>query len=209
MKQPTPTHSITLLIEDLKAGDSVAAQRLWEVYFQQMVGLARQKLGHFRRGADEEDIALSAFKSFCLGIRRGRFTQALDRTNLWSLLIAITMHKSVDHIRRENRQKRGGSGRTDEERDDHPIAGAEVDLTPLSAIISKEPDPQFVGEMIDQFEALLFRLDASGDSSLKPIALLKMEGDSAKEIAQKLNCARRTVERKLELIRSLWEQEPV
>src|SRR5262249_15198784 len=63
-----------------------AAQKLWEGYFQKMVGLARQKLqGLPRRAADEEDVALSAFNSFCLGAGAGRFPQLSDRDSLWPL----------------------------------------------------------------------------------------------------------------------------
>jgi DNA-directed RNA polymerase specialized sigma24 family protein len=42
---------------------------------------------------------------------------------------------------------------------------------------------------------------------LRQIAQWKMEGDTNDEIAAKLKCALRTVERRLELIRSLWEGE--
>src|SRR5262245_13660924 len=67
--------SISRLLEGLKAGDDAAAQALWERYCDRLVRLARRKLeARFRRVADEEDIALSAFNSLCLGGRRGRFT---------------------------------------------------------------------------------------------------------------------------------------
>ncbi|MCA9018102.1 MAG: hypothetical protein KDA77_22460, partial [Planctomycetaceae bacterium] len=100
--------TVTQWIDQLKTGDAQAAQRLWESYFQEMVEVARRKLrGAPRTMADEEDVALSAFKSFCLGAQNGRFSQITDRQNLWPLLVAITSHKSVDLIRNENRQKRG------------------------------------------------------------------------------------------------------
>ncbi|MCA9205898.1 MAG: hypothetical protein KDA59_22745, partial [Planctomycetales bacterium] len=71
----SPHDTVAVWIEQLKAGDSQAAQKLWEAYFQQMVDLARRKLEGARRGvADEEDVALSAFKSFCLAARNGKFT---------------------------------------------------------------------------------------------------------------------------------------
>jgi len=58
--------SVTHWIGQLKAGNSAAAQPLWERYFQQLVYLARKKLqGSPRRASDEEDVALSAFASFC------------------------------------------------------------------------------------------------------------------------------------------------
>jgi hypothetical protein len=48
---------------------SSAARNLWEAYFNRLVGLARTKLRTApRRAADEEDVALSAFDSFCCGV---------------------------------------------------------------------------------------------------------------------------------------------
>src|SRR5262249_19309867 len=66
--------SVSHWIGALKVGDSEAAQHLWERYFDALVRLARAKLGASPRGeSDEEDIALSAFHSFCQGAARGRF----------------------------------------------------------------------------------------------------------------------------------------
>lgn len=196
----SPSESVTLWIDQLKAGDSQAAQCLWESYFQRMVELARRKLaGAPRAAADEEDVALSAFKSFCLGAREGRFTQLLDRDNLWPLLMAITLNKSVDFIRSANRQKRGGAGHA--EPNDYPERAVPESL---SDILSKEPTPEFAAELADQLDQLLTRLDATGDTDLRKVALLKMQGYSTKEVAGQLGCVRRTVERKLELIARLW-----
>ena len=201
------SESVTVWIDQLKAGDGHAAQRLWEVYFQSMVGLARRKLEGTSRGmADEEDVALSAFKSFCLGAQEGRFTQLLDRDNLWALLMAITAHKSVDLIRGQNRQKRGGTGRTQE--------GTELldesstrEIVPLSEIISREPSPEFTAELSDQLKQLLARLDDTGDSDLRQIALLKLDGYSTLEIATRLVCSKRTIERKSVVICRIWEKD--
>ena len=65
--------SVTSWLDQLKAGDTAAAQPLWEAYFRRLVALARGKLqGAPRRAADEEDVALSAFDSFCRGAEQGR-----------------------------------------------------------------------------------------------------------------------------------------
>jgi hypothetical protein len=58
--------SVTCWIQQLKAGERAATQALWESYFQRLVARARRQLaGVPRRAADEEDVALSAFDSFC------------------------------------------------------------------------------------------------------------------------------------------------
>ena len=70
--------SVTHWIGQLRAGDPVAAQHLWEGYFRRLVGLARGKLqGLPRRAADEEDVALSAFASFYRGVECGRLSLRL------------------------------------------------------------------------------------------------------------------------------------
>ena len=48
-------------------------------------------------------------------------------------------------------------------------------------------------------------LDILGDEDLRGIARWKMEGHTNGEIAGKLGCLERTVERKLRVIRGLWE----
>src|SRR5262249_53685630 len=102
--------SVTDWIGQLKAGDPAAAQKLWERYFQRLVGLARKKLqGTPRRAADEEDVALSAFASLCRRVAAGQFPQLRDREDLWHLLLVITARKALNQIRHERRQKRGGT----------------------------------------------------------------------------------------------------
>src|ERR1700722_9674826 len=101
--------SVAQWISRLKAGDSAAAQPLFERYFAKMVQLARTRLkGNKTRQADEEDVALSAFDSFCRGAERDRFPQLTDRDGLWPLLVIITARKALDQAQRERRPKRGG-----------------------------------------------------------------------------------------------------
>lgn len=196
--------TVTQWIDQLKTGDADAAQRLWESYFQEMVEVARNKLrGAPRAVADEEDVALSAFKSFCLGAQNGRFSQITDRENLWPLLVAITSHKSVDLIRQENRQKRGGSGKSGTETERKKQAFP-VDF---EEIIQHQPSPEFTVQLAEELERLLDLLDKTGDSALRQVALAKMEGETTTEIAEQLGCARRTIERKLQLITRLWQED--
>tara|TARA_R110002072_G_scaffold13481_2_gene56936 strand:+ start:168026 stop:168703 length:678 start_codon:yes stop_codon:yes gene_type:complete len=212
----SPQGTVTRLIQNLKDGESQAAQRLWELYFRRMVGMAREKLqGTPKRMADEEDVALSAFHSFCQGAEGGRFTQLVDRENLWPLLVSITAHKAVDLIRYHNRQKRGGTGRVPTDSsivDGVAKDGSQSDAgkprsgsatIEFKAIISKEPTPEFAAQIADEFQSLLSRLD---DETLQSVALWKLEGFTNEEIAEKLDCVPRTVERKLQLIRTLWQR---
>ena len=66
--------SITRWIEGAKQSDEAAIQAIWNRYYHELVRFARRKLeGRQKRIADEEDVALSAFKSFCFAAKEGRF----------------------------------------------------------------------------------------------------------------------------------------
>jgi DNA-directed RNA polymerase specialized sigma24 family protein len=192
--------SITRWFGSLQAGNREAAQGLWQRFANRLIGLARARLQAApRRAADEEDAVLSAFDSFCRGAEQGRFPQLQDRGDLWNLLVAITVRKVSDQVNRERRQKRGGGAVLCEA--DLPIS-SDNDRE-LDEIIRVEPTPQMVVEMAEQCQKLLESLP---DVELRSIALWKMEGYTNAEIAGKLDCARSTIQRKLQLIQARWEQ---
>jgi DNA-directed RNA polymerase specialized sigma24 family protein len=196
--------SVTIWIDLLKAGDRDAAQPLWEGYFRRLVGLARKKLrATSRRAADEEDVALSAFDSFCRSAERGRFPQLEDRHDLWQILVVLTARKAADLRKHEQRQKRGGGAVLDEAALAGP-SGSSAEGAALEQFIGTEPTPAFAAEVADECRRLL---DQLGDDKLREVALLKMEGFTDKEVAVKLKCGLRAVERKLERIRRLWQKE--
>jgi DNA-directed RNA polymerase specialized sigma24 family protein len=191
--------SVTDWIGQLKAGDSVAAERLWGRYFQRLVGLARNQLrGTPQRAADEEDVALSAFDSFCRGAEHGRFPELLHRDSLWRLLVTITLRKAHDLRRDERRQKRGGG---------EVLTESELAVgAGLEQLVSREPSPELAAQIAEQCRRLLGCLN---DGALQSLALWKMEGYTNEELAARLGCGLRTVERKLRLIRQLWQEETV
>jgi DNA-directed RNA polymerase specialized sigma24 family protein len=177
-------------IAHLKAGDLQAAQPLWECYYQRLIRLARARL---RPGGDvdDEDLALSAFRSFCMGAARGRFPRLADRHDLWKLLVFITAQKACDYTERRDARKRGGGAA--------PAGGSA-----LEAVVGPEPTPEFAAMMAEQVQHLLALLE---DQTLRAIALWKMEGYTNQEIAARLGCALKTVSNKLRLIRLKWERE--
>jgi DNA-directed RNA polymerase specialized sigma24 family protein len=174
---------------------------LWESYYQKLVGIARSKLrGRVRLVGDEEDVALSAFKSFCHGMEGGRFPDLNDRDDLWNLLVTITLHKVVHLVRDEDRQKRGG-GQKFVVADP---ANSSADL--LQQLVDAEPTPDVVVQVAEEAERLL---DCLPSQELVELALLKMEGYTNDEIAKRWQKAERTVERKLNLIRKIWAKDTV
>ncbi len=200
----TTSQEITAWIDGVRAGDSLAAERLWSAYFEKLTRFAASQLAGAKRAVrDEEDVALSALKSFCLAAREGRFEQLVSRENLWPLLVSITAHKSVDAIRHENRKKRGGTGKADS-----PTPQALVQATENADVfLDSSPTPEFAAELSEQFQILLTRLDATGDAQLRQVAVARMSGETIGELAKRLDCSRRTIERKMSIVRHLLSEQ--
>lgn len=179
--------SVSVWIEQLQNGNAEAAQKVWERYYQRLVGLAQHKLR--RRGGvvDGDDIAQSAFNSFFQGVKNGRFPRLDDRDDLWQILFMITERKAFDLIQWERRDKR-----------DARRTGGEIP----PELAGNEPDPAFAVEVAEQCEMLLAKLPKD---RLREVARRKMEGYTNEEIAAKLDdCAVATVERCLRDIRLEW-----
>jgi DNA-directed RNA polymerase specialized sigma24 family protein len=177
---------VTLWISQVKEGERAAVQPLLEHYFQRLVALARARLRSIPGLAGhDEDVALSAFKSLCMGAERGRFPNLLDRGDLWRLLAVITIRKAIDLQRRRRPEE---------------AIGPEA----MGQFLSREPPPELATELAEECQRLLGRL---GDPQLQSIALWKVEGHTNEEIAGRLGCVERSVERKLHRIRQMWEAE--
>lgn len=191
---------VTIWLEQLKLGESAAAQRIWDTYYTKLVRLARRKLGAApRRAADEEDVAVAAFHSFCRGVEQRRFPQLDNRNDLWQVLVMVTARKAIDQNQAERRQKRGG-GRV---RGESAFERHDAQNRSLGDVIGREPTPEFAALVAEEFASLLARLE---DEGLRTLSLLKLQGYSNVEIAAQLGCGQRTVERKLARIRAIWEK---
>jgi DNA-directed RNA polymerase specialized sigma24 family protein len=194
--------SVTGFIGGFKQGDSAAFNALWNRYFARLVAVARRRLQHDRRlaGADEEDIALSAFKSFHRRTRRGDFPHLDDRDDLWVQLVMLTRQKVIDLRRREGAAKRDHRRLISEAE----LAGswAGDDAGGFGMLAGPEPDPAFSAMVTEECRRLL---DGLGDETLRQIALAKMGMHTNQEIADKFGRSLSWVNRKLDLIRSIWE----
>ena len=134
-------NSVTRWISALKQGDQAAASGLWESYFRRLVGLARTRLHDVPRGiADEEDVALSAFDSFCRRAQTGQFPRLHDRDDLWQILALITVRKAIDLRHYEGRQSRG-MGRV------RSLAG--LTREGLEAIGGDDPTPELAAQLAE------------------------------------------------------------
>lgn len=190
------TEEVTQWIVRLSDGDERAAQVIWQNYFEKLLGFARRKLeGMPRRAVDEEDVALSAMQSFCRGMADHRFAEVHDREDLWKLLVTITARKACMQRRRYFAQKRGGG-----------VRGESAFLRPdradgIGQVLGSEPTPELAAMVAENCRRMLASLD---DETLRQVALWTLEGYTTPEIAEKLGCVRRSVERRLERIRAKW-----
>jgi DNA-directed RNA polymerase specialized sigma24 family protein len=186
--------SITQWLHLLRAGDRDVAQPLWDAIFARLVGLARSHLRGLRGRVadDEEDVALSALDSFCRNAQNGVFPRIDDRDDLWRVLLVLTVRKARSLARGENRLKRG-AGRL--------VTFAELDDQELEALLGAEPTPDAALQMAEECQYLL---ECLNDESLRGVALWNLEGHANREIAQRMSCVEKTVERKLRSIRKLW-----
>jgi RNA polymerase sigma factor (sigma-70 family) len=193
--------SVSRWLDGLRQGDAADVQRLWDRYFQSLVRVAGARLrGYARRDYDEEDVALSAFHSLCERVGRGQFPQLADRDDLWRLLVTITARKVISALRHQTRQKRGGGRVVGES----AVMGADGLDEGMAQFLGREPTPENAAQFAEEYERLLSRLN---DETLRVIALRKLDGHDTESIAVELGISRRSVDRKLNLIRKIWEEE--
>lgn len=192
--------SVSIWIKEVINGNEDAAQKLWDRYFPDLLNLARNRLRSApNRMADEEDVALSALNSFFGAAKKGRFPDLAGRDSLWRLLSRMTQRKAVDQLRRHLAQKRGG-GAVVGESQLHAPSSINAGLGQFSG---DEISPELDAIVTEQCQILIGSLK---EPQLRAIALAKMEGYTNEEISQQLDLALRTVERRLQLIRKIWEQ---
>jgi RNA polymerase sigma factor (sigma-70 family) len=181
------TDTVLLWLDELKQGNREPVRMMLERYLHRLVAIAEKRFNRLPHLAGYgEDVALSALKSLCLGVEKGKFQKLRGSDDLLRLLCVMTTRKSIDLQRKK-------------------WADANVaDEVVIMDVLSREPSPDEANAMIDGVNALLKNL---GDDELKQIAEWKVAGWTNQEIAKKIGCVERSVERKLQRIRLLWEAE--
>ena len=195
------TKSPTYWLPALQRGDEQAAEKLWQEYFVKIVRLAKRRMEGLRlRAADEEDVALSAMNSFCR-MAKNREEPIVDSNELWRLLATIVKRKVNKERQRQFAEKRqeyrlvGESGISPNK--DNEKKEGEGGLAQFSG---REPSPELALELAETWERILELPDA------EKLVLLKNDGYSNSEIAEKMGCSTRTVQREIEKIRKEWEK---
>jgi DNA-directed RNA polymerase specialized sigma24 family protein len=119
------------------------------------------------------------------------------------VLLTITARKAINLARHERRQKRHG-GRVVNDITPPAAADESAVASLIEQAVGREPTPAFAAQVAEECERLLAKLP---DGKLRQIAIWKMEGYTNAEIADKIERAEVTVERRLDRIRTLWNRE--
>jgi RNA polymerase sigma factor (sigma-70 family) len=181
-----PSGSITLLFQQWRQGETTALSALFARFRPRLLALAHSTLaGRIPRFADAEDALQSAMISFWERVEAGGLKEDLDRDDLWNVLGLMTVRKALKLQAKERAQKRGG-GRV--------VSGAELENSPA-------------GESAAGLDRLCSEMVELLDVDLRSYALLRLMGYKNREIAQEFGCTERKVERKLQLVRAVWEEE--
>ena len=194
-----PFGSVSCWIDEARHGCEWAAARLWERYRDQILSLARRKLGDASRSvSDEEDVAVIAFHSFLRRSRGGAYPDLSDRHQLWKMLVTITVHKALNQLRGDNRLKRVGDSCGAADAPDRRVQKEN------SEWMSHSPEPDVMMMVSEWMDNLI---DSLQDQELRQIAIAKLNGYSNQEIADSIQRSLPTVERRLRLIRDQWGEE--
>jgi RNA polymerase sigma-70 factor (ECF subfamily) len=176
------------LMRRLRAGDQEAATLVFNRFTQRLIALARSRLDQrMRQKLDPEDVVNSAYKSFFVRNREGKFhLESWD--SLWGMLTVITVRKCGRAIDRFHTQKQ------DVEREVAPPR--EGDGLIYEALAS-DPTPSEAALLAETVENLLRGLPEVEQT----ILALTLQGYSIAEIKAQVGRTERTVQRVLERVR--------
>lgn len=167
------------LLERSRSRDEETATALFARYFDRLARLAKSRLSsQTARRIDPEDVVMSAFRSFFLDAREGRYVLSREG-DLWRLLAAVTKHKLL-HQTRFHRAARRSIDR-------------EAPLDEARLIRHHETAPDVTS--VDGFASGLSPFDAR-------VLGLRSEEKPIAEIAREAGCSERTVRRSFSRVRA-------
>lgn len=174
------------LLERLRGGDEGAARTLFERYTARLTALARGRITRrLARRIDAEDVVHSAWRSFLVAGREGRWEAQPD--GLWSLLAAMTLRKLSRQAARHTADRRDA-------RRDESLDATDSDIAELS--ISR-PSDELVVQIADELDEIL----DSRDLLDREIIFLRLSGQDSASIRDQLHCSERTARRVVEDVR--------
>jgi RNA polymerase sigma-70 factor (ECF subfamily) len=183
------------LLAKLRSGDELAAEEVWQRFAGPLLQVAYRRLDNsVRQKIDADDIVQSAFRTFFIRCRQGKFDLPAWG-NLWAVLVQITARKcgrKSEYFRAQQRSVK---------REVHLNAGESSDRE--YALHSHEIPPHeqaVMDEIIGQI------LDDMTKPQHQTIALRLLEGTDIPSISAELGCTEYTVRRVMQKIRQRLEK---
>ncbi|MEY3172993.1 MAG: hypothetical protein RLZZ436_906 [Planctomycetota bacterium] len=193
------TGSITRLLSRLSSADPESVTAVFDVYFDRLSAAGRKLLDpRHLRIVDGEDLALSVLNLFFADAAAGNLPAFSSRHDVWRMLHVRLKNRAFNQRRDLDAGKRGGRGLVSET--DLAPGNAQADVG-LDAF--PHPEVTACGLLQDLHTELLESLP---DPVRKFIATRLLEGHSVPEIAVELKLSIPTIHRKIQLIRSRWEE---
>ncbi|MBI2480276.1 MAG: hypothetical protein HYV60_17080 [Planctomycetia bacterium] len=152
------------------------------------------------RVADEEDVAQEALAACLRSVHAGKSVWVRDRRQFWRLLVASARRKAADLRKKLARKKRCDEAMRGESAF-IPLGGAS-DEGGITQVPARDLSPDRALMMTEEYRLFL----ASLKREVRDVVLLKVDGYTNREIAERLGVAVVTVERRLHLIRKKWNQ---
>lgn len=207
---------------DYAATREEAATHIVDEYTGQLLALIRSRLSQsVRAKVDECEILQSVWGSFF----RGGF-DIRDRHSLFSLLVVMCVNKSCSAARLYTGSKRNTAREVSVTPEEY-AAGKQVHSADSPVRIRPQEDTEATGNVsnVVEYDSLfdrstleLMAIGATGDQAavvidlieslppeLQEILQMRLEGLTETEIAGKLGCVRRTITRRLGLIRDHFQ----
>jgi len=175
------------LLDRYRAGSEDAATAIFDRYVRRLTALARVRLSEkLARRIDPDDVVMSAYRSFFVAARNGRYS--LEQCgDLWRLLVSIVMHKLHRQVAAHQTQKRSIS----------------AELGDFSEqFIARDPAVEDVVAASDELEAILRALPPL----VRHVVELRLQGETIDAIALEIRRNERTVRRLLDQARSEFEK---
>lgn len=130
-------------------------------------------------------------------MQEGRFAELDDRSDLWNVLTTIAVRKVCRQIEREMSAKRGG-GRVHGE----SVFGDQSSQG-LDNIARERSDDELMVEFEDTWKLYIEGLPSD---EFRQIVEFRLAGFTNVEIAERMKIPLRTVERRVQSIRKLWDE---
>ena len=190
--------SISILFQLLQEqGDPQSAKEIWARFFPKLLGLSKRILTSRDFPLGAEDAVQDAFFQFFRSVQTGKYDHAMNREDLWRVLCMMTVQKSRKQLDREWTAKRGkGLVKLESQLQFNADTNFRLDEA-ITTLPTAEWDLRF-SEMLEEL-----------NDELREVAIMRLAGYTNSQIKESLVCSLRSVERRLQIIRTIWHQHQI